>query len=156
MIKKTLTTAVIAATLAVSGATLAQADPTPEPAPLALSAPITVPAEVSPLPLQFVASPVEDARALEAFTSYLGTATAVGGFGGTVIGAIIGCAIGSGALAVTVIGIPAGCLAGGAAAAGIGAVVGTIVVGGPTLLISGADLINTLTSAPGTTRWADK
>lgn len=58
-----------------------------------------------------------DDAALNRVTSQLGTATAIGGFVGTVIGAIIGIA--------GVVTIPIG--------AGVGGILGTIAAGGPTL-----------------------
>ena len=39
--------------------------------------------------------------------------------------------------------------------AGVGGVIGTIIAGGPTLVVAGIDLINTLNAAPGTTVWAN-
>lgn len=98
------------------------------------------------LVLNEVASPMEDQRAIQNFTTQLGAATAIGGFTGGVIGAGIGC----------VIGLPAGgvgCLPGAVTGFGIGSVIGTIVVGGPTLAVAGADALQTLSAAPGTTRW---
>lgn len=100
----------------------------------------------SEVPLTAVASPMEDQRAVQNFTTQLGAATAIGGFAGGVIGAGIGC----------VVGLPAGgvgCIPGAVTGFGIGSVIGTIVVGGPTLAVAGADALQTLSAAPGTTRW---
>lgn len=100
----------------------------------------------SEVPLTAVASPMEDQRAVQNFTTQLGAATAIGGFTGGVIGAGIGC----------VVGLPAGgvgCIPGAVTGFGIGSVIGTIVVGGPTLAVAGADALQTLSAAPGTTRW---
>ena len=38
----------------------------------------------------------------------------------------------------------------------VGEDVALLVVGGPTLVIAGVDLFNTLTAAPGTTQWAPR
>ena len=93
------------------------------------------------LKLNDVASPEENLKAQQNFASQLGIATAVGGLTGTVIGAIVGGLGGP-------VGLPAG--------AAIGGVIGTIVVGGPTLVVAGIGLINTLMAPPGTTEWAEK
>ncbi|MGA6203438.1 ammonium transporter [Nocardia testacea] len=97
---------------------------------------------------QPVASPQENLAAQDNFTSQLGLATAVGGFIGTALGAVVGLATWAGG---PVTGIP-----GIVTAAAIGGIIGTIVVGGPTLIIAGIDLINTLVAAPGTTQWAPR
>ncbi|MGW0007179.1 ammonium transporter [Nocardia grenadensis] len=94
---------------------------------------------------QPVASPQENLAAQDNFTSQLGVATAIGGLIGTALGAAIGLV----ATLPTGAGIPAGVITGAA----LGGVVGTLVVGGPTLIIAGVDLVNTLAAAPGTTRW---
>ncbi|MFR9750872.1 ammonium transporter [Nocardia sp. 004] len=93
-----------------------------------------------------VASTYENQRAMNAFASQFGIATAVGGFIGTIVGGLIG-----------LTGIVAGptVIASVIAGASVGAVIGTIVVGGPTLVIAGIDLIGTLAAAPGTTKWMD-
>ncbi|MEC3955195.1 ammonium transporter [Nocardia sp. CDC153] len=92
-----------------------------------------------------VASLNENQRAMNAFSSQFGIATAIGSFVGLAIGAAVG-AIGflGGAFGLATVPV----------AAGIGAIIGTLVVGGPALLIAGIDLISTLTGAPGTTKWA--
>ncbi|AHH20879.1 hypothetical protein NONO_c61030 [Nocardia nova SH22a] len=103
-----------------------------------------------------VASVQENQAAERAFLTEFGIATSVGGFGGTVIGAGVGCLIaGTPAVVGGPLVIPA-CLAGAASGAAVGAVIGTIAVGGPTLAVAGADLVSTLTAAPGATRWADR
>ncbi|MET8797558.1 ammonium transporter [Nocardia sp. NPDC004568] len=94
---------------------------------------------------QPVASPQENLAAQDNFTSQLGVATAIGGLIGTGLGAVIGLV----ATLPTGVGIPAGVITGAA----LGGVIGTLVVGGPTLIIAGVDLVNTLAAAPGTTRW---
>ncbi|RYF44488.1 MAG: ammonium transporter, partial [Comamonadaceae bacterium] len=48
-----------------------------------------------------------------------------------------------------------GCLPFGVTGAGIGAIVGTIAVGGPTLIVAGIDLLTTLNAPPGTTKWSE-
>ncbi|MFI9506857.1 hypothetical protein [Nocardia sp. NPDC052566] len=95
-----------------------------------------------PLQVQQIASPIENQRAQNEFASNFGISTAVGGFIGTAIGFVVGCIV-----------IPAiGCLPG----AGIGGILGTIAVGGPTLIAAGIELLNTLQAPDGTTKWADK
>ncbi|MBY6412212.1 ammonium transporter [Rhodococcus sp. BP-252] len=95
-----------------------------------------------------VASPDENLKAQQTFASQLGLATAIGGLTGTIIGAGIGFLAGLPLLgAGGVITIPI--------AAGAGGVIGTIVAGGPTLVIAGIDLINTLLAPPGTTKFAN-
>lgn len=92
-----------------------------------------------------VASPEENLLAQQNFASQLGLATAIGGFTGTAIGFGIG-AIGFLAGPVALATIPT--------FATIGGIVGTIVAGGPTLVVAGIDLLNTLNAAPGTTQFA--
>ncbi|MGW0017508.1 ammonium transporter [Rhodococcus sp. NPDC003382] len=92
------------------------------------------------LKLQDVASPDENMKAQNNFSSQLGIATAVGGLLGTIVGAVVGTFV-----------MPA---VGTVAGAGIGGVIGTIVVGGPTLAIAGIGLIQTLLAPPGTTPYA--
>ncbi|NEW38914.1 ammonium transporter [Nocardia cyriacigeorgica] len=103
--------------------------------------------QARPVPVTPVASLEENQRAQDAFLAQFGIATAIGGFIGTVIGAIVGL-VGI-ALGPTVI---ASVLAGAA----LGGIIGTVVVGGPTLLIAGIDLINTLAAPPGSTKWMDQ
>lgn len=105
-------------------------------------------------PVTPVASPAENQAAQQAFLTQFGIATSVGGFGGTAVGAIIGCAVGGVITAPTIVFVPAGCLAGAVPGAGLGAIIGTIVVGGPALVVSGTELVQALTAAPGTTKWA--
>ncbi|WP_327114979.1 hypothetical protein OHB12_00155 [Nocardia sp. NBC_01730] len=99
-----------------------------------------------PLVAQPVASRTENQRARDEFAGQFGLATAVGGFIGTAIGATIGC------VATIVVGCVAGLLTG----ATLGGILGSIAIGGPTLLTAGVDLLTTLQAADGTTRWADK
>lgn len=93
-----------------------------------------------------VASPYENQQAMNAFQSQFGIATAVGGFIGTVLGGLVGLVF-----LITGPGVIASVLAGAA----IGAIIGTIAVGGPTLVVAGIDLFNTLNAPPGTTKWMD-
>lgn len=130
--RNTLTILAAAAALLLAPAAVASADP-----------------ELHP-----VASPMENLAAQQTFLAQFGTATAVGGFGGTVVGAVIGCAIGGVVTIPTVVFVPIGCLTGAVTGAALGGIVGTVVVGGPTLIVSGSELIAALTAAPGTTKWA--
>ncbi|MEV6135935.1 ammonium transporter [Nocardia sp. NPDC051990] len=93
-----------------------------------------------------IASPRENLRAQDNFLTQFGIATAIGGFLGTVIGALVGLTgiVGGPAVIASVI-----------AGAGIGGIIGTVVVGGPALIIAGIDLISTLAAEPGTTKWQD-
>ncbi|MBF6456399.1 ammonium transporter [Nocardia cyriacigeorgica] len=100
-----------------------------------------------PVPVTPVASLEENQRAQDAFLAQFGIATAVGGFIGTVIGALVGL--------TGIIGGPT-VIASVVLGAAIGGVIGTIVVGGPALIVAGIDLINTLTAPPGTTKWMDQ
>ncbi|TSD94473.1 ammonium transporter [Skermania sp. ID1734] len=93
-----------------------------------------------------VASNMENQRAMGDFQTKLGLATAAGALGGLLVGAGIGCGIG-------LFGAIIGCLPGAVIGAPIGAVIGIIAAGGPTLIVAGVDLINTLNAPPGTTRW---
>lgn len=86
----------------------------------------------------------KNTEAQNSFASQLGVATAVGGIGGTAIGAAIGCGVGGIVTAPTIVFIPAGCATGALAGAGIGGLVGTLVVGGPTLLIGGVMMVQVL------------
>ncbi|MET7772946.1 ammonium transporter [Nocardia sp. NPDC005366] len=98
-----------------------------------------------PVAVTPVASAIENLRAQDAFETQFGIATAVGTFVGTVIGAGIG-----------LIGFLGGGLGIGTVATGaaIGGIVGTLVVGGPALIIAGIDMINTLTAPPGASKFA--
>ncbi|MVU76146.1 hypothetical protein GPX89_02695 [Nocardia sp. ET3-3] len=107
------------------------------PADLSLAQPITV---------KPVASQAENDRALANFSQQFGLATTIGTFVGTALGATVGC----------VATLVAGCVAGFLTGATVGGILGTIALGGPTLLISGFDLLNTMEAKDGTTRWADK
>ncbi|HEY5854142.1 MAG TPA: ammonium transporter [Aldersonia sp.] len=115
------------------------------------------PAKASPSLLRPTASLLENQRAQQAFATQFGIATAIGSFTGLVVGALVGALVG-----VPIAGVCAGLTAGLciiaaipiiAATASIGAIIGTIVVGGPALVIAGVDLVQTLTAPPGTTKW---
>jgi len=99
-----------------------------------------------PLVVKPVASAVENQRAQNDFSSKFGIGTAIGGFVGTAVGAAIGC----------IATIPAGCIPGLVTGAGVGGILGTVAIGGPTLLAAGIELINTFNAEEGTTQWADK
>ncbi|MEV5837021.1 hypothetical protein [Nocardia sp. NPDC052112] len=99
-----------------------------------------------PLAVKPVASLTENQRARNEFATQFGLATAVGGFVGTAIGAVVGC----------VATIVAGCIAGLVTGATLGGIIGTIAVGGPVLIASGVDYVNTMMAPDGTTRFADK
>lgn len=104
-------------------------------------------AAARPVPVTPVASLAENQLAMQSFGSQFGIATAVGGFIGTALGALVGLAVG---LTLPVL-EPATILTGAA----IGGIIGTLVAGGPTLVIAGIDLISTLTAPPGTTKWME-
>lgn len=114
------------------------------------------PADVAPgqqinvVAVKPIASPTEDQRAMNQFSSQFGIATAVGGFIGTALGFVVGGVLGC------IIGVIVGCLPGFTIGAGIGGILGTIAVGGPTLVAAGMDLLNTLQAAPGTSKFADQ
>ncbi|MFI7671759.1 hypothetical protein [Nocardia sp. NPDC049526] len=98
-----------------------------------------------------VASPVENQAAMAEFSTRLGLAATLGTFVGTVIGLVVGgvtgCIVGLPLLAV-------GCIPAAIAGAGIGGILGTIVAGGPVLVLSAVELIDTLNAPDGTTKWA--
>ncbi|MEU4315426.1 hypothetical protein [Nocardia sp. NPDC024068] len=98
--------------------------------------PVAMPQVVKP-----IASPAENQMAISEFSSNFGLATAIGGFIGTAVGFVVGCVV-----------IPAlGCIPG----AGIGGIIGTIAVGGPTLIGAGVELVNTLQAPAGASKWAN-
>ncbi|WP_338888952.1 ammonium transporter [Rhodococcus sovatensis] len=93
-----------------------------------------------------VASTEENLIAQQTFATQLGIATAIGGFTGTAIGFGVGL-LGFAGGAIGLATVPL--------AATVGGIIGTIVAGGPTLVVAGIDLINTLQAAPGTSKFAD-
>ncbi|NMN98299.1 ammonium transporter [Antrihabitans stalactiti] len=108
--------------------------------------PILDPATLAPSVLRPAASLLENQRAMTAFSTQLGIASQIGALTGLVVGAIVGCLFG-----LPLFGV--GCIPGIAAGAGLGAVIGTIAAGGPTLIGAGMDLLDTLNAPPGTTKW---
>lgn len=104
---------------------------------------------VEGIALQDVASPEENLLAQQTFGAQLAIATASGGLVGTIIGCI------AGGLLLTPVGIVPGFLGGCAGGAGVGAIIGTIVAGGPTLVVAGIGLAQTLMAEPGTTVYAE-
>lgn len=118
--------------------------------------PSTNPAEATPippekrvlnLPLHNAASPQENLAAQDNFSSQLDIASTVGGLAGTIIGGTIG-----------LVGLAAGpvALATVPTLAAVGGIAGTIAVGGPALIISGMDLLDTWNAPAGTTKYATK
>jgi hypothetical protein len=97
------------------------------------------PAEAKP-----VASALENERALDAFNTQLSVATGIGTLLGTALGAVAGLVgiIGGVTVVASVI-----------TGATLGGIIGTLVVGGPALLIAGIDLAGTFIAPPGTTKW---
>ena len=93
-----------------------------------------------------VASPEENFAAQENFQSQLGLATAIGGFTGTAIGAVVGFISGGAITPAVLATIPT--------FAAVGGIIGTIIAGGPTLVVAGIELLNTLNAAPGTSVYA--
>ncbi|GAB4589694.1 hypothetical protein [Nocardia sp. NPDC127526] len=107
--------------------------------------PSAEPVAARPIIATEIASPVENQRAMSQFSSQFGISTAIGGFVGTAVGAIIGC----------IVTFVAGCVPGLVAGAGIGGILGTIAVGGPTLIAAGLELIQVIQAPDGTTKWAN-
>ncbi|MBH0778862.1 hypothetical protein IT779_21515 [Nocardia sp. NEAU-351] len=100
----------------------------------------------SPVAVKPIASAAENQRAQNDFSSKFGIGTAIGGFVGTAIGATIGC----------LVTLPAGCIPGLVTGAGVGGILGTIAIGGPTLVAAGIELINVMNAPENTTQWSDK
>lgn len=122
MIRKTLTTIALAVgMLAGPGAALAHAE------------------TVAP-----IASPDANNQAMQAFSAKVGVATTVGGLIGTGVGFAVGCAVGGLVTSPTVVFVPVGCLTAGVTGAALGGVVGTLVVGGPTAVIAGVEMVQVL------------
>lgn len=99
-----------------------------------------------------VASPVENQAALAEFSTRFGLAATIGTFVGTMIGLVAGGVTGC------IMGLPlfgVGCLPAAMAGAGIGGILGTIAAGGPVLVLSAVDLINTLNAPDGTSKWVE-
>ncbi|MEU0545627.1 hypothetical protein [Nocardia sp. NPDC005978] len=106
------------------------------------------PANFTPGTATLVAKPIasaeENQRAMGNFSTQFGLATGIGSFIGGAVGAAVGC----------VVTIVAGCVPGLVAGFGIGGILGTIAVGGPALLASGVELMETMQAPDGTSRWA--
>lgn len=116
----------------------------------AQATPVAPEDQLESIALQDVASPEENSKAQANFIQQLGIATTVGTLTGTAIGAVVGFVLGCTA------GLVLGCLPVAIPAATAGGIVGMIAVGGPTLLIAGIGLAQTLTAPPGTTVWANR
>ncbi|MBB5914098.1 hypothetical protein BJY24_002965 [Nocardia transvalensis] len=97
-------------------------------------------------PVAPVASPIENDRAINDFTSKLGVAAAIGGLIGAVVGGAVGCVVGIFFLCVP------GVVVGGV----IGGALGAIAGGGPSVVANWVELMNTLQAPDGTTPWADR
>ncbi|WP_280265042.1 hypothetical protein [Nocardia wallacei] len=93
-----------------------------------------------------VASPVENGRALNDFTSRLGVAAAIGALIGGAVAGAIGCVI-----AVLML-----CVPGAVVFGAVGAALGALVGGGPAVIRDGMELMATLQAPDGTTPWADR
>ncbi|MGV9414208.1 hypothetical protein ACWDOP_30280 [Nocardia sp. NPDC003693] len=106
------------------------------------------PADFKPGTATLVAKPIasaeENQRAMGNFSTQFGLATGIGSFIGGAVGAAIGCL-------VTIV---AGCVPGLVAGFGIGGILGTIAVGGPALMASGVELMETFQAPDGTSKWA--
>lgn len=97
-------------------------------------------------------------QALTNLSGEVSTGVAIGSLVGTAIGAGVGCVMGGAAAAtagaaitVGTMAIPAGvggCLVTGAALGAIGAVAGTVVVGGPVAVASAVQFVNDLNTPP--------
>lgn len=114
--------------------------------------------QVNAVAIKPIASPVENQRAMNEFTTQFGLATAIGGFVGTAVGVIIGGAIGValGAIQCATLVLCIAAIPTFVALAGIGGVLGTIAFGAPALGVAGLDLLNTMQAAPGTSKWSDE
>ncbi len=82
--------------------------------------------------------------AMQDFSSTVGVATTAGALTGTAVGFAIGCVVGGVVTAPTIVFVPLGCLTAGVTGAGIGGVVGTLVVGGPTAVIKGVEMVQVI------------
>jgi hypothetical protein len=89
-------------------------------------------------------TPEQNNAAMQEFSSTVGVATTTGGLVGTGVGFITGCILGGLVTSPTVVFVPIGCLTGGATFAAAGGVIGTLVVGGPTAVIKGVQMVQVL------------
>ncbi|APE37628.1 hypothetical protein BOX37_31005 [Nocardia mangyaensis] len=114
--------------------------------------------EVNAVAIKPIASPVENQRAMNDFTTQFGLATAIGGFVGTAVGVVIGGAIGValGAIQCATVVLCIAAIPTFVALAGIGGVLGTIAFGAPALGLAGLDLLSTFQAEPGTSKWSDE
>lgn len=94
-------------------------------------------------------TPEQNNAALQEFSSTVGVATTTGALVGTGIGFILGCVTGGVVTSPTVVLVPVGCLTGGATFASVGGVLGTLIVGGPTAVIKGVQLVAVLLQPAG-------
>ncbi|MEV6426334.1 hypothetical protein [Nocardia sp. NPDC051463] len=98
-----------------------------------------------------VASALENQAAMSEFSTRLRLATTIGTFVGTAIGLVVGGITGC------IMGLPllgVGCIPAAIAGAGIGGILGTIAAGGPVLVLSAVELIDTLNAPDGASKWA--
>ncbi|RDI46685.1 hypothetical protein [Nocardia mexicana] len=95
---------------------------------------------------QPVASPLENGRAINDFSSRLGVAAAIGALIGGAVAGAIGCVI-----AVLML-----CVPGAVVFGAVGAVLGAVAGGGPAVIRDGVELMQTLQAPDGTTPWADR
>lgn len=114
------------------------------------------PAALSSTNLTVIASPVEEALALNRFAGDLGRNTAIG----TAVGTLVGAGIGVAAGLVTCLVVGPGCLATIPAAAGVfaggGAIVGTLLGGAAAVADAGWQYLVTLNSPPGESPYANQ
>lgn len=89
-------------------------------------------------------TPEENTIAMNDFTATVEVATVTGGLIGTGIGFLVGCVAGGAVTAPTVVFMPLGCLATGATVAMAGGVIGTLIAGGPTVIIKGVEMAGVL------------
>lgn len=94
-------------------------------------------------------TPEQNTQAMQQFSATVGVATTTGALIGTGVGFVMGCVVGGIITGPTLIFVPAGCIAGGITGAGLGGVAGTLLVGGPTAIIEGVQMVEVLaTPAP--------
>ncbi len=110
-------------------------------APKAAVAPKAAPAAPGEKPAAAPPGPAtraeRDQQALSKLGGNLGTGVGIGALVGTTIGAVVGCAMG-------LVGGPVGCVGGLMTLAGLGGILGTIAVGGPTLIGNAIDYFKTV------------
>jgi len=89
-------------------------------------------------------TPEQNNAAMSEFSSTVGVATTTGGLVGTGVGFVVGCAVFGLVTSPTVVLVPVACLTGGAALAAAGGVIGTLIVGGPTAVVKGVQMVQVL------------